>query len=95
MRNIPAGSVAPNTEEKLLSDTNAFDGGAAAPLKPTKRFDQFRRIFPPRNRIDLPFPIHILLPAGAGAAAPWAGPNMSANGLPNWSKSSDAFVFVV
>lgn len=51
MRNIPAGSVAPNTEEKLLSDTNAFDGGAAAPLKPAKRFDQFRRIFPLQNRI--------------------------------------------
>lgn len=38
MRNIPAGSVAPNTDEKLLSDTNVFDdGAAAAPLKPGHR----------------------------------------------------------
>lgn len=37
MENIPAGSVAPNTDEKLLSDTNVFDdGAAAAPLKPAK-----------------------------------------------------------
>lgn len=33
--NIPAGSDAPNTDEKLLSDTKELDGGGAAvPLKP-------------------------------------------------------------
>lgn len=53
----------------------------------------------PINEVDycaLPLPIHMLLAATGGAAAaaapgwPGPGPNMSANGLPNCSRSSEA-----
>lgn len=39
-KNLPAGSVAPKTDEKLLSDTNVLfvGGGAAAFVVPLKPF---------------------------------------------------------
>lgn len=97
--NSPTGSDAPKTDEKLLSDTNWLVVEFWLPADPLN--PKFRIIFSvycllklTARKYPIPFPIHILLPPVTGATdcAGGAGePNISANGLPNCSRSSDAF----
>lgn len=78
---LPTGSVLPNTDEKLLSETNALVCCAGAKME--KR--------------TVHFWVHKLwdwweyLPTSGCAGG--AAPNISANGFPSCNKSSDAFAF--
>lgn len=51
---LPTGSVAPNTEEKLLSETNAFAGGAATKPKRRNNANQIFRILVSEKTISYP-----------------------------------------
>lgn len=81
---LPTGSVAPNTDEKLLSDTNALLCDAGAKFNETIRFKT------PFDFDFFFFVSFIYVPTSG-----WAGgaglPNISANGFPNCNRSSDAF----
>lgn len=82
---LPTGSVAPNTDEKLLSDTNALDCGAGAKLKKKTHISE--------NFLFSVGMCFRLLPTSGCWAAGAGLPNISANGFPNCNRSSDAFEF--
>lgn len=83
---LPTASVVPNTDEKLLSETNALVCVAGAESAEHVQLS----VSAQKSKMKI---------AIAKCALPtngWAGggaPNISANGFPNCSKSSDAFAF--
>lgn len=87
---LPTGSDAPNTDEKLLSETNALVCGAGATV--LENFVVMNQIKSNKKGEDEKL-AHVQKPLPTNGWAGGAAPNISANGFPNCSKSSDAFAF--